>query len=84
MLLVGTPPGALHAAERPPNPTFAAEQQQPLQRYTGVWALVDNAKNLFNVRLNTDGQALSTTGTNGMPVGGSSHLGSNKLYEQRR
>jgi hypothetical protein len=84
LLLVATPPAALHAAERPPNRTLAAEQQQQRQRYTGVWALVDNANNLFNVRLSADGLAISTTGTNGVPVGGSSHLGANQLYEQGR
>ena len=84
LLLVATPPAALHAAERPPNRTLAAEQQQQRQRYTGVWALVDNANNLFNVRLSADGQAISTTGTNGVPVGGSSHLAAHQLYEQGR
>ena len=71
LLLVATPPAALHAAERPANRTFAAEQQQQRQRYPGVWALVDKANNLFNVRLSADGQAISTTSTN-------------QLYEQER
>ncbi|MCP9806056.1 hypothetical protein KBY71_05930 [Cyanobium sp. T1B-Tous] len=84
LLLAAPAPGALRAAEPPAHRTFAAEEQQQRQRYTGVWALVDNANNLFNVRLSADGQAISTTGTNGVPVGGSSHLGANQLYEQGR
>jgi len=84
LLMLLAAPGALRAAERPPHPPFAAEQQQQRQRFTGVWALVDNANNLFNVRLNADGQAISTSGTEGVPVGGSSHLSSNQLFEQGR
>jgi hypothetical protein len=84
LLLVATPPGALLAAETPPNPTFAAEQQQQRQRYTGVWALVDNANNLFNVRLSADGRAVSTSGVDGVPLGGSSQLRASQLFEQGR
>lgn len=84
LLLAAPVPGALQAAEPPGQRTVAAEQQQQRQRYTGVWALVDNANNLFNVRLSADGQAISTTGTEGVPLGGSSHLRANQLYEQGR
>ncbi|MEB3331149.1 MAG: hypothetical protein VKI83_01470 [Synechococcaceae cyanobacterium] len=84
LLLAATATGTLKAEERPPGRTLATEQQQQRHRYTGVWALVDNANTLFNVRLNPDGQAISTTGTNGVPLGGSSQLRPNQLYEKGR
>jgi hypothetical protein len=72
------------AAEVPLQRSIAAEQQQQRQRFAGVWALTDNANNLFNVRLSADGSAVSTSGVDGVPLGGSSHLRSNQLYEQGR
>ena len=64
--------------------SLAAEQQQQRQRFTGVWALTDNANNLFNVRLSADGRAVSTSGVDGVPLGGSSHLRASQLFEQGR
>lgn len=72
------------AAEVPLQRTIAAEQQQQRQRYVGVWALTDNANNLFNVRLSADGSAVSTSGVDGVPLGGSSQLRASQLYEQGR
>ena len=72
------------AAEPSIQPNLAAEQQQQRQRYTGVWALVDNANNLFNVRLSADGRAVSTSGVDGVPLGGSGHLRGSQLFEQGR
>jgi hypothetical protein len=48
---------------------MTAEQQQQRQRFPGVWALTDNANNLFNVRLSADGSAFSTNGVDGVPLG---------------
>ena len=45
------------AAEVSLQRSIATEQQQQRQRFTGVWALTDNANNLFNVRLSADGSA---------------------------
>lgn len=72
------------AAEPSRQPSLAAEQQQQRQRFAGVWALTDNANNLFNVRLSTDGSAVSTSGVDGVPLGGSSQLRATQLYEQGR
>lgn len=72
------------AAEVPLQRTIAAEQQEQRQRFTGVWALTDNASNLFNVRLSADGSAVSTSGVDGVPLGGSSQLRASQLYEQGR
>jgi len=72
------------AAEVPLQRSIAAEQQQQRQRFTGIWALTDNANNLFNVRLSADGSAVSTSGVNGVPLGGSSQLRASQLYEQGR
>lgn len=72
------------AAEPSIQRSLADEQQQQRQRFQGVWALSDNANNLFNVRLSADGGAVSTSGVDGVPLGGSQHLRSNQLYEQGR
>jgi hypothetical protein len=72
------------AAEPPSQRSLAAEQQQQRQRFAGVWALTDNANNLFNVRLSADGRAVSTSGVDGVPLGGSSHLRASQLFEQGR
>ena len=72
------------AAEVPLQRSIAAEQQQQRQRFAGVWALTDNANNLFNVRLSADGRAVSTSGVDGVPLGGSSQLRAPQLYEQGR
>jgi hypothetical protein len=49
-----------------------------------VWALVDNANNLFNVRLRPDGRATSTAGIQGTPLAGSGALQLGQLREQGR
>ena len=72
------------AAEPSIQGSLADEQQQQRQRFTGVWALTDNANNLFNVRLSADGRAVSTSGVDGVPLGGSSQLRGSQLYEQGR
>ena len=57
-------------------------------RYLGVWALSDNANNLFNVRLSADGRAFSTWGAKtmpligGLPVSTGKPLRSTQIYEQ--
>ena len=87
LLLLAPIAGNLQAAEQPLPHAIAAEQQQQQQqhkRFTGVWALTDSANNLFNVRLSADGRAVSTTGVDGVPFGGSSQLRDNQLYEQGR
>lgn len=66
----------------PAQPT--AELRQQSQRYLGVWALVDNANNLFNVRLRPDGRATSTVGVEGAPLAGSGALRVAQLSEQGR
>lgn len=72
------------AAEPPLARSMTTEQREQRQRFTGVWALVDNANNLFNVRLNPDGSAVSTSGVDGVPLGGSSQLRASQLYELGR
>ena len=84
LLLLAPIAGKLQAAEQPLPHAIAAEQQQQHKHFTGVWALTDNANNLFNVRLSADGGAVSTTGVDGVPFGGSSQLRDNQLYEQGR
>jgi hypothetical protein len=82
VLLLAPIAGNLQAAEQPLPHAIAAEQQH--KRFTGVWALTDNANNLFNVRLSADGRAVSTSGVDGVPLGSSSQLRDNQLYEQGR
>ena len=65
-----------------PGPATEARRQE--QRYVGVWALVDNANNLFNVRLQPDGRATSTAGSEGTPLAGSGALRPLQLREQGR
>lgn len=84
LLLLGGMPTSLRAAEPPAAGALAREQQEQRQRFVGVWALVDNANNLFNVRLSNDGRAISTAGTSGVPLGGSTQLRAKQLYEQGR
>jgi hypothetical protein len=84
LLLFAGAAAGLQAAELPPLPGLAAEQQQQRLRFVGVWALVDNANNLFNVRLSPDGRAISTSGVDGVPLGGSTHLRATQLYELGR
>jgi len=78
------PPLLAAEPSRQGQATVAAEQREQRQRFGGVWALVDNANNLFNLRLNADGSAVSTTGVDGVPLGGSSQLRSSQLYELGR
>lgn len=74
---------ALRASAAPGAPA-AAEARRQGQRYLGVWALVDNANNLFNVRLRPDGRATSTSGSAGAPLAGSAALRPAQLREQGR
>ncbi len=70
-----------------PTATAAPTQDQARrqgQGYVGVWALVDNANNLFNVRLRPDGRATSTAGIEGTPMAGSGSLRLEQLSEQGR
>ncbi|MCP9887503.1 hypothetical protein KBY96_06080 [Cyanobium sp. ATX 6A2] len=84
-LAAGTGAGVPIAAGAAESPSLlAAEQRQQRQRFTGVWALVDNANNLFNVRLSADGRALSTSGKEGTPLGGSENLRPAQLFERGR
>lgn len=84
LLLLGSVSGGLQAAEPPLQRSVVAEQTDQRQRLLGVWALVDNANNLFNVRLTSDGRALSTSGVDGVPLAGATQLRANQLYEQGR
>lgn len=61
-----------------------AEARRQRLRYVGVWALVDNANNLFNVRLQPDGRATSTSGSEGTPQAGSGALRPGQVLEQGR
>ncbi len=71
------------AAQQPASSAIAA-------RYLGVWALSDSANNLFNVRLSSDGRAISTWGAKTMPQVGEVPAGSGvplrpgQLFEQGR
>ena len=84
LLLLAPIAGSLQAAEQQLPHVVAAEQQQQHKRFTGTWALTDNANNLFNVLLRADGRAVSTSGVDGVPLGGSSQLRDTQLYEQGR
>jgi hypothetical protein len=52
--------------------------------YLGVWALTDSNNNLFNVRVNADGRAVSTIGTAGVPMAGSERLMKSQFRELGR
>ncbi|MBV5259529.1 hypothetical protein FLX56_13995 [Synechococcus moorigangaii CMS01] len=54
------------------------------ERYIGVWALVDNENKLFNVRLEADGRAVSTSGVLGVPLAGGGQLTGAQLSETGR
>jgi hypothetical protein len=94
LLLVAGALGACGPAYRanamPTSATPASTTASPVQarqqgqRYVGVWALVDNANNLFNVRLRPDGRATSTAGIEGTPMAGSGSLRLEQLSEQGR
>jgi hypothetical protein len=84
LLLLAPLPYDVNAAEVTSSPSLVSEQSQQRQRFVGVWALVDNANNLFNVRLSADGNAISTSGTSGVPLGGSRKLEASQIYEQGR
>jgi hypothetical protein len=76
---------AMHASATFASITASPDQaRQQGQRYVGVWALVDNANNLFNVRLRPDGRATSTSGIEGTPMAGSGSLRLEQLSEQGR
>jgi hypothetical protein len=69
------------AAVEPPS-SLVAEQRQQRRQFLGVWALVDNDNNLFNVRLSPSGRAVSTSGVVGTALGGSENLRPGQLFEQ--
>lgn len=76
---------AMPARDTPAKATPTQDEaRQQGQRYVGVWALVDNANNLFNVRLRPDGRATSTSGIEGTPMAGSGSLRLEQLSEQGR
>ncbi|WP_053068476.1 hypothetical protein [Synechococcus sp. GFB01] len=79
----GAAGAAAVAAAEPPS-SLAGEHRQQRQVFLGVWALVDNTNNLFNVRLSADGRALSTSGVAGTPFGGSQNLRPAELLERGR
>ncbi len=68
----------------------AADGAAVAPRYLGVWALSDSANNLFNLRLSTDGRAISTWGAKTMPQVGDvpsrsgTPLRPGQLFEQGR
>jgi len=84
LLLLAGALGACGPAYRANAAEPAVEARQQSQRYAGVWALVDNANNLFNVRLRPNGGAISTAGSEGAPLAGSGPLRSAQLSEQGR
>ena len=52
--------------------------------YLGVWALTDSNNNLFNVRVNAGGKAVSTIGTAGVPMAGAERLSKAQFRELGR
>lgn len=76
--------GPVYRAGAAPAAPSAEQAPQQGQRCVGVWALVDNANNLFNVRLRSDGRATSTAGSAGTPLAGSGALQAGELSEQGR
>jgi hypothetical protein len=79
------PASAMSSSAVPARATPSQGQaRQQGQLFVGVWALVDNANNLFNVRLRPDGRATSTSGIEGTPMAGSGSLRLEQLSEQGR
>jgi hypothetical protein len=78
--------GPAYRANAMPASATSTQAQASLQGqgYVGVWALVDNANNLFNVRLRPDGRATSTAGIEGTPMAGSGSLRLEQLSERGR
>ena len=88
-LLLATSAGACAPALRA-APTSQQASSAIAARYQGVWALSDSANNLFNVRLSSDGRAISTWGAKTMPQPGEAPAGNGvplrpgQLFEQGR
>jgi hypothetical protein len=62
-----------------------AERGEPDTRaFIGVWAITDRQNNLFNIRLEPGGRAVSTVGTAGVPSAGARQLSSTQLRELGR
>lgn len=84
LLLLGSAPLPAMQAAPAPSPPGAGAPRRLDPRFTGVWALVDNLNNLFNVRLTADGRAVSTSGVDGSPLAGSQNLRAEQLFERGR
>ena len=69
--------GAAAPATAQPNPDAS-------KAYLGVWALTDSNNNLFNVRVNAGGRAVSTIGTAGVPMAGVGRLSNAQFRELGR
>lgn len=84
LLLLSGSATTLRAAEPLASESRLVEKKEQQHRFLGVWALVDHANNLFNVRLSPNGRAISTSGPHGAPLGGSLHRSANQLFEHGR
>ena len=63
----------------------SAEPGDPDTRaYIGTWAITDTQNNLFNIRIEPGGRAVSTLGTAGVPSAGSRQLSNTELRELGR
>ena len=75
LLLLSGSATTLRAAEPPASESRLIEKKEQRHRFMGVWALVDHANNLFNVRLSPNGRAISTSGSaDGTSVGTQPHV----------
>jgi len=68
-----------------PTPAAIPKAEEPdIRSYMGAWALTDSQNNLFNVRINPGGRAVSTIGTLGMPPAGARRLTDSQLRQLGR
>lgn len=90
LLLAGGLGACAPALRAEPGAVVAPDAAAVARRYLGVWALNDNANNLFNLRLSADGRAFSTWGSKTMPLAGELPVGQGRVlkpgqvYEQGR
>lgn len=78
--IAACPPAAAQARPSQHSTTSAPASTT----YLGVWALTDSNNNLFNVRVNAGGRAVSTIGTAGVPMAGAERLGKAQFRELGR
>jgi hypothetical protein len=64
------------AAEKAPEPD--------IRNFIGAWAIPDYLNNLFNMRLYSDGKAVSTVDTTGVASAGATRISASEVRELGR